>query len=1217
MPPLEPLDEPAKCSRFCMMQCGCCCIALGVVLISFGSLTPLMIDTIIDGNARRAVVLESTTDDLDHFDLWSSSQPEDAFLNEKFYFFNVTNPADVMAGDEPALRDVGPYAVRKDKKRQLKRFEDTLGEVMYDEWQYVDWDTGRTRAGLSPTDVITTVNLPYAMMRRTLLPDASGARVEADLVLRGGLGYYLLERTITTALEGGINSIWTVTKDPSANFCDYIDCGAHGTCSGLGVCDCQDGYSGPECRDPPDLCKDVDCSVNGLCDAATGACQCFNRWFGDRCETYPTSTTCASSDFEQDTCRGCCMLTCGADNPLYSQSTCKSTSVAQLRFTLPCTCTLCNAIVCSDAGSSTCTGTGCVCNTGFDGDRCDRCTANRYGPTCVAAQGRVNQPNAAISVEFTKTDMDTIVTQLLAEPWGTSAGAGVCAVTTGGTNTNCAGATTDVACTAASTAGGVTGAPHVCVFTGVGGGRPGTAIQAFVAPNGQAIAGLSADQNTYLRLWLLYQVDQLATNELKNEMMITNRSVTKLIYGYSMHDVLVRICAGWCEDPGLVSGWAREGLLGPYHHNDNHTFAGRRSPTFAVKRRTRHNTGTLDLPSAWSISMRDGRRIMHEWPGNGTVGGKDVEYGYLGPRLTEHGAVRDSETAHLVWVERGLRSATFVYDTTEQIGGIDALLYTMDPLSWKASTSNRQKFGMNADWDPTGTGGTWLLRAESSPSCPNERCSRGLRLPGCSYSMPYAFAKAPRVAGLTQYSAGAQRTVTQRSTGTASANTHSLVVGTLDYNHRESMAAMAQYSHVGSVNSSTAMHPSWAGLRSYLLVEPITGFMLEAAIRLQLNVELPGTGLCVERAHIWDGTASVAADATACAAVASADLRTASACESIMTTGADLNSGAITSINAGSANTVTLVGANTNIKPGQYMQILDSVGLCAALPKGTDMLVSSVSTDGRVITFATDISRGDAAATTNCLLTRTTTACAYNPHGSVFTRGLNPQLFPMMWVDTGGRESDEQLEGFKSSVYGAIKFGQKILVVFILLGCIQSVLGAACCVCRAKHMYGGVYPMAPMTAKEAGAWSTPTVRDPTDRWGSVDSRQGGGGQRGSTSSKGGGGRRGSVGTGSRGRSRSRGRPSSRGSSVSSRGSSRASSRASSRGRSQSRERNDHRRGSVDSSRSGRSKKKHHDRDGERRPKKVTKHRLPREPKPPSSRRGDGPSPRRPGYRDYG
>ena len=115
-------EHGATCSRFCWMQCGgCCCIAFGVMLIAMGGVAPVLIDSIIDSNARRAVVLESSTEDLDHFERWTASQPEDVFLSEKFYFFNVSNPADVTAGDEAVLREVGPYAVRKVKTRKLKR----------------------------------------------------------------------------------------------------------------------------------------------------------------------------------------------------------------------------------------------------------------------------------------------------------------------------------------------------------------------------------------------------------------------------------------------------------------------------------------------------------------------------------------------------------------------------------------------------------------------------------------------------------------------------------------------------------------------------------------------------------------------------------------------------------------------------------------------------------------------------------------------------------------------------------------------------------------------------------------------------------------------------------------------------------------------------------------------------------------------------------------
>ena len=42
------------CSRFCMMQCGgCCCIGLGVIMVAIGSLMPVMVGALIDGNAAR------------------------------------------------------------------------------------------------------------------------------------------------------------------------------------------------------------------------------------------------------------------------------------------------------------------------------------------------------------------------------------------------------------------------------------------------------------------------------------------------------------------------------------------------------------------------------------------------------------------------------------------------------------------------------------------------------------------------------------------------------------------------------------------------------------------------------------------------------------------------------------------------------------------------------------------------------------------------------------------------------------------------------------------------------------------------------------------------------------------------------------------------------------------------------------------------------------
>ena len=765
---------------------------------------------------------------------------------EKFYFLNVTNADDVMEGDKPKLRDVGPYAVRKQKTRELQRaplaaaraarcspaaphppccdaafagFDDALGEVAFDEWQYMDWDEPLTGAGLSPLDRVTTVNVPYAMMRSTLLPDATGAQVDADVTVQAAVGYYVLNKTLGTALAGGPNSVWTVNKDPSVSFCASADCGTHGNCLELGVCECTGGYTGPQCRDAPDKCAGVECTANGLCNRITGACECTNRYFGDRCQYPPSSEDCSAGEHVQDSCRDCCMLRCANDQTVsLTQSECSYQSHTAGTIDLPCenqattSCvSACNNQMCSEQGTSMCRGAGlsppCTCNTGFAGDQCDKCAYNYYGASCDPPTAYTSV-DASVAETFDVTQIESIVAALL---------------------------------------------PESVAF----GGRPGTKIALFLdppadAPTSEDVGGLGTARNAALRAWLRYQIEQLVAGELANEMLLTTRTVSSLLYGYSMHPAFVNMCEGWCAEPEVVSDWASQGLLGASHHNRNHTLAGRRSPTFARKRSLRHNTGTLTIADAWSISMRDNRRTVNEWPGNGPVAGKDPEYGYLAPRLTQDGFVKESALSHTLWVERALRAVEFRFQSTEMLGGIEALLYTMDESAWQASFANRENFGVTAEWDPSPAsfGGTWPLQVRNSGCDGCDECCKGVRLPGCSYSMPYAFAKPPFRLG-HETPADTTRRTRHKSTGKGRGDAEHLTwVGMVDYDHRESMMPMRTFSHAGTVNETTVMNPPWAGLNSYMLVEPITGFILEAAVRLQLNVELVGTGVCVVRLRL-------------------------------------------------------------------------------------------------------------------------------------------------------------------------------------------------------------------------------------------------------------------------------------------------------------------------------------------------------------------------------
>lgn len=55
---------------------------------------------------QQEVVLENGTE---AFALWQDPPPP---VYMQFYFFNLTNPKEVLSGDRPAVIELGPYTYR-------------------------------------------------------------------------------------------------------------------------------------------------------------------------------------------------------------------------------------------------------------------------------------------------------------------------------------------------------------------------------------------------------------------------------------------------------------------------------------------------------------------------------------------------------------------------------------------------------------------------------------------------------------------------------------------------------------------------------------------------------------------------------------------------------------------------------------------------------------------------------------------------------------------------------------------------------------------------------------------------------------------------------------------------------------------------------------------------------------------------------------------------
>ncbi|XP_003774359.1 lysosome membrane protein 2 [Sarcophilus harrisii] len=139
-----------------MAKCGFYVVGTLSLLLLVCSVTLLVarvFQKAVDQTIEQNTVLKNGTE---IFDSWENPPPP---IHMQFYFFNVTNPDEILQGEDPHVEEVGPYTYREYRPRENIRF----------------WDNGTKISAVNPksyifqrdlsvgdpeVDLIRTLNIP-------------------------------------------------------------------------------------------------------------------------------------------------------------------------------------------------------------------------------------------------------------------------------------------------------------------------------------------------------------------------------------------------------------------------------------------------------------------------------------------------------------------------------------------------------------------------------------------------------------------------------------------------------------------------------------------------------------------------------------------------------------------------------------------------------------------------------------------------------------------------------------------------------------------------------------------------------------------------------------------------------------------------------------------------------------------------------------------------
>lgn len=164
----------------CVYGAGILCVLLLIAGISM-ALTQVF-QKLINNTIKEQVVLENGTEAFSVF----QNPPPPVYM--QFYFFNLTNPAEVLDGDTPVVLQIGPYTYREYRPKEEVKFLDNGTRVEAVNPKTYVFEPNMSRG--SEDDIVRTVDIPVVTVMEKFKDTFSVKRIISDLMKANGIGIF-------------------------------------------------------------------------------------------------------------------------------------------------------------------------------------------------------------------------------------------------------------------------------------------------------------------------------------------------------------------------------------------------------------------------------------------------------------------------------------------------------------------------------------------------------------------------------------------------------------------------------------------------------------------------------------------------------------------------------------------------------------------------------------------------------------------------------------------------------------------------------------------------------------------------------------------------------------------------------------------------------------------------------------------------------------------